>query len=181
MPARPAAPVTAGQRAPQFLALASGAIDEGVDGFEPQGAQAALMAGLEPAGDLLRGPSFGEAITDEVPQPAIPFEDGFTPSAPLRGSGGGEGRIAATGQGVSAQLPRHGGLGPPHRLGDGADRTASRLQRSDVISFFIQQMRIAWHGNIPKVLINQADSKSAGGVALRVRTQECRWSSPFQH
>ncbi len=25
---------------------------------------------------------------------------------------------------------------------------------------------------LPKVLINQADSKSAGGVALRVRTQE---------
>src|SRR4051812_20710299 len=84
------------------------------------------MAGLEPAGDLLRGPSFGEAITDEVPQPAIPFEDGFTPSAPLIGSGGVERRRAATGQGVSAQLPRHGGFGPPHRLGDGADRTASR-------------------------------------------------------
>src|SRR3982751_3936174 len=139
--------VTAGQRAPQVLALASGAIDEGVDGFEPQGAQIALMAGLEPASDRLRCPSFGEAITDEVPQLAIPFEDGFTPSAPLIGSGGVERRIAATGQGVSAQLPRHGGWGPPHRLGDGADRTASRLQRSDVISFFIQQMRIAWHGN----------------------------------
>src|SRR3954451_21968533 len=26
---------------------------------------------------------------------------------------------------------------------------------------------------LPKVLINQADSKSAGGVALRVRTQAC--------
>src|SRR3954467_15115106 len=96
---------------------------------EPQGAPAALMAGLEPAGDLLRCPSFGEAITDEVPQPAIPFEDGVTPSAPLIGSGGVEGRIAATGQGVSAEPPRHGGFGPPHRLGDGADRTASRLQR----------------------------------------------------
>src|SRR3954447_2817709 len=56
----------------------SGVIDEGGDGFEPQGAQAALMAGLEPAGDRLRCPSFGEAITDEVPQPAIPFEDGVT-------------------------------------------------------------------------------------------------------
>src|SRR3954470_7438472 len=71
-----------------------------------------------------------EAITDEVPQPAIPFADGVTPSAPLIGSGGVERRIAAPGQGVSAQLPRHGGFGPPHRLGDGADRTASRLQRS---------------------------------------------------
>src|SRR3982751_3135712 len=87
--------VTAGQIAPQVLALASGAINEGVDGFEPQGAQAALMAGLEPAGDRLRCPSFGEAITDEVPQPAIPFEDGVTPSAPLIGSGGVERRRAA--------------------------------------------------------------------------------------
>jgi hypothetical protein len=54
--------MAAGQIAPQLLALASGAIDESVDGFEPQGAQAALMAGLEPAGDLLGRPSFGEAI-----------------------------------------------------------------------------------------------------------------------
>src|SRR3954452_6788585 len=118
----------------------------------PRARRPRSWAGLEPAGDLLRGPSFGEAITDEVPQPAIPFEDGFTPSAPLIGAGGVERRIAATGQGGSAQLPRHGGFGPPHRLGDGADRTASRLQRSYVISFFIQQMRIAWHGNTPEGL-----------------------------
>src|ERR1041384_7528296 len=114
------------------------------------------MAGLEPAGDLLRCPSFGEAITDEVPQPAIPFEDGFTLSAPLIGSGSVEWRIAATGQGVSAQLPRHGGFGPPYRLGDGADRTASRLQRSDFISFVIQQRQIAGHGNPPKVFNKQS-------------------------
>src|SRR4029434_7778446 len=156
MPARREALVTAGQIAPQFLALASGAIDEGVDRFEPQGAQAALMAGLEPAGDLLRCPSFGEAITDEVPQPAIPFEDGFTLSPPVLDSGGGGRRIAAPGQGVSAQLPRHGGFGPPYRLGDGADRTASRLQRSDFISFVIQQMRIARHGNTPEGLDQQS-------------------------
>src|SRR4051794_9594110 len=88
------------------------------------------MAGLEPAGDLLRCPSFGEAITDEVPQPAIPFEDGFTPSAPLIGSGGVERRIAATGQGVSAQLPRHGGFGPPHRQRGRAAQVISRALRA---------------------------------------------------
>jgi hypothetical protein len=33
-------------------------------------------------------------------------------------------------------------------------------------------MRIRLHGNTPKVLNNLADIKSAGGVALRVRTQE---------
>jgi hypothetical protein len=46
-PARPSALVTAGQIAPEVLALAGGAIDEDVDGLEPQGAQTALVAGLE--------------------------------------------------------------------------------------------------------------------------------------
>ncbi len=50
-PARPSALVTAGQIAPEEFALAGGAIDEGVDGLE-QGAQTALVAGIEPSGNL---------------------------------------------------------------------------------------------------------------------------------
>jgi hypothetical protein len=38
------------------------------------------------------------------------------------------------------------------RLGDGADRTIDSLQRSYLISFFVQQLRIARHGNTPKGL-----------------------------
>src|SRR6202040_1321264 len=87
-PARPSALMTAGQIAPQFLALAGGAIEEGVDGLEPQGGQGALMAGLEPARDLFGRPSFGKAIANEGPQPVILFEDRFTPPAQLIGSGG---------------------------------------------------------------------------------------------
>jgi hypothetical protein len=50
--ARTTAFVAARQIAPEVLALVGDAIDEGVDGLEPQGPQAALVAGLEPSGDL---------------------------------------------------------------------------------------------------------------------------------
>ncbi len=59
--------MTAGQIAPEEFALAGGAIDEGVDGLEPQGAQTALVAALShPA--ILRRPSFRKTIADESPQ-----------------------------------------------------------------------------------------------------------------
>jgi hypothetical protein len=50
--------VAARQIAPEVLALVGDAIDEGIDGLEPQGPQAALVAGLELSGDLFGGPSF---------------------------------------------------------------------------------------------------------------------------
>jgi hypothetical protein len=47
----------------------------------PQGAQTALVTGLEPSGKLFGRPSFRKTITDESPQFLIVFEDGFTPPA----------------------------------------------------------------------------------------------------
>ena len=70
-PARPSALVTAGQIAPEELALAGGAIDKGIDGLEPQGAQAALIAGLEPSGNLFWRPSFRKTIADQSSQRRI--------------------------------------------------------------------------------------------------------------
>ena len=58
--------VAARQIAPKVLALVGGAIDEGVDGLEPQGPQATLVAGLEPSGDLFGGPSFRKTIPDAI-------------------------------------------------------------------------------------------------------------------
>jgi len=87
-PARSSALVTAGQIAPEVLALVGGAIDEGVDGLELQGAQTALVAGLEPSGNLFGRPSFRKTIADESPQFLIFLEYGFTPPAQLIGSGG---------------------------------------------------------------------------------------------
>src|SRR3979490_3276797 len=85
--------VAARQIAPKVLALVGGAIDEGVDGLEPQGPQATLVAGLEPSGDLFGGPSFCKTIADESPQRRIFLEYGFTPPAQLIGSGGVKRRI----------------------------------------------------------------------------------------
>ena len=92
-PARPSALVTAGQIAPEVLALTGGAIDEDVDGLEPQGAETALVAGLEPSGNLFGRPSFRKTIADESPQFLIFLEDGFTLPAQLIGSGGVKRRI----------------------------------------------------------------------------------------
>ena len=64
--------VAARQIAPKVLALVGGAIDEGVDGLEPQGPQATLVAGLEPSGDLFGGPSFRKTIADERRCGAVP-------------------------------------------------------------------------------------------------------------
>jgi len=66
------------------------ATDEGVDGLEPQGPQAALVADIEPS---VRGPSFRKTIADENPQRRIFLEYGFTPPAQLIGSGGVKRRI----------------------------------------------------------------------------------------
>lgn len=96
--------VAARQTAPKVLALVGGAIDEGVDGLEPQGPQATLVAGLEPSGDRFGGPSFGKTSADERPQRRIFREYGFPPPAQLIGSGGGKRRIPPAGQGVAAQF-----------------------------------------------------------------------------
>ena len=141
--------VGARQIAPKVLALVGGAIDEGVDGLEPQGPQATLVAGLEPSGDLFGGPSFRKTIADESPQRRIFLEYGFTPPAQLIGSGGVKRRITPAGQGVASQFPRYGGFRSLKRPGDGADRAAGRPHDGDLISFLVQQMCIGWHRNTP--------------------------------
>jgi len=136
----PSAIVTAGQIAPEVLALVGGAIDEGVDGLEPQSAQTALVAGLEPSGNLFGRPYFRNTITDESPQFLIFFEYGFTPPAQLIGSGGVKRRITLAWQGVASQFPRHGGFRSLKHPGDGADRAACRPHDRDLVSFLVQQM-----------------------------------------
>jgi hypothetical protein len=49
--------------------------------------ETALVAGLEPSGNLFGRPSFRKTIADESPQFLIFLEDGFTPPAQLIGSG----------------------------------------------------------------------------------------------
>jgi hypothetical protein len=54
------------QIAPEFLTFAGRAIDEIIDSLEAKGAQTALIAGFEPASDLLGRPAFCKSITDKI-------------------------------------------------------------------------------------------------------------------
>jgi hypothetical protein len=100
----------------------------------------ALIAGLEPSGNLFGRPSFRKTIANKTSQPVIFVEDGFTPPAQLIGSGGVKRRIAPARQGVAPQFPRHGGFGSLKCHGDGADRAAGRPHDGDLISFLVQKM-----------------------------------------
>ena len=62
--------MTAGQIAPEVLDLASSTMDEGVDGLEPQGPQAALMCLA--SGNLFGRPSFLWTIANKALSPPTP-------------------------------------------------------------------------------------------------------------
>src|ERR671933_48390 len=64
------------QQLPELLALLPGPVDEGVDRLERHRTEPALLAALEPAGDLLGGPAFRQALPDEAAEPRVALEDG---------------------------------------------------------------------------------------------------------
>jgi hypothetical protein len=74
----PAAPpgTPARQQPPELLGFLPGAVNEGVDGLERDGAEPALLAALEPAGDLLRRPPLQQALAHEAAEPRVALEDG---------------------------------------------------------------------------------------------------------
>src|SRR4051794_5877316 len=94
--AAPGAP--ARQQLPELLGLLPGPVDEGVDGLGRDGAQPALLAPLQPAGDLLGRPPFQEAFTHEPAGLGVAFEDG-RPLPPRQVAA-----LGMDGQGVAAQL-----------------------------------------------------------------------------
>src|SRR5919204_634556 len=74
---RPFAFSTAPQQPPELLGFLPGPVTEGVDGLAGHGAQPALLAPLEPAGDLLRRPAFQQALADEAAEALVALEDGL--------------------------------------------------------------------------------------------------------
>src|SRR4051794_7825451 len=66
-PAAPGPP--ARQQLPQLLGLLPRAVDEGVDRLGRHPTEPALLAALEPAGDLLRRPAFQQALAHEPAEP----------------------------------------------------------------------------------------------------------------
>src|SRR4051812_37381124 len=62
------------QEFPQLLGLLSQAVDEGVDGFEGDGTEPALLALPQLASDLLRRPALQQALAHEPAEPLVALE-----------------------------------------------------------------------------------------------------------
>src|SRR5215213_3582560 len=95
-PAAPGAP--ARQQPPELLGLLPRAVEEGVDRLGRDGAQPALLAALEPAGDLLRRPALEQALAHEAAQLGVTFEDGLSLPALAVAALGVDRQVAALGQ-----------------------------------------------------------------------------------
>src|SRR5919206_522173 len=85
-PAAPGPP--ARQQLPELLALLPGAVDEGVDRLDRHSTEPALLAALEPAGDLLRRPPFQQPVTHEAAELGVALENGLA-RPPLAGAAPG--------------------------------------------------------------------------------------------
>jgi hypothetical protein len=64
------------QQLPELLGLLRGAVDEAVDRLEADRAEPALLAPLQPAGDLLRRPPLQQALADEAAELGVTLENG---------------------------------------------------------------------------------------------------------
>ena len=120
-PARSPVPppgAAAGQEPPQPLGLLRGAMDEGVDGLRAQGTQLALLAALQPAGDLLRRPGLEQPLMDEAAPALVAIEDRRPlPPAAVRALGIDR-LMAALGQGIAPELAAEGRGDPTEPPGD---------------------------------------------------------------
>src|SRR5918993_5718656 len=84
-------------------------MDEGVDRLGGDGAQSALLAPLQPAGDRLRRPALEQALAHEASEPLVALQDGRPLAALAVAAFSVDRQVAAPGQGVAA--------GPPPRPG----------------------------------------------------------------
>jgi hypothetical protein len=95
------------QQFPELLGLLPGAVDEGVDGLERDGAEPALLAPLEPTRDLLGRPAFEQALADKSAEPLVTLQDGRPLPAFEVAALGLDRLVAALRQGVAPQLAAH--------------------------------------------------------------------------
>jgi len=137
-PAGSSAFVTMGEIAPELLALLGCPIDEGIDGLAANAPQTKLVAGSEPAGDLLRRPSFRQTVADEGPQGRVFFQNGLSRSAQQVGAGGVKRRVAPAWQSVAPQLTGHGRFCPAEGSGNRANRLPRGMQNGDLVSFSVR-------------------------------------------
>src|SRR3954451_15997555 len=146
-PAAPGPP--ARQQLPELLALLPRAVDEGVDRLGRHSTEPALLAPLEPAGDLLRRPAFQQALAHEPAEPLVALQDRGPLPALAVAALGVHRQVAAPRQRVAPQLAADRRGRPAERPGDRPQAEPLGLQRGQPLPFLQLQMRSARHRPIP--------------------------------
>jgi hypothetical protein len=137
------------QELPELLALLPGAMDEGVDRLERNGAQPTLLAALEPAGDLLGRPTLQKTLADEAAELGVTLHDRRPLAALEVASLGVDRQVAALGQRVAPQLTADGRGRPAELSRDRPQAQPLGLQHGQPLSFLQTKMRPARHRPIP--------------------------------
>ena len=167
-PASPGAP--ARQQLPELLALLPGAVDEGVDRLGGDGAQPALLAPLQPAGDLLRRPALQQALAHEPAELGVTLQDGRPLPALAVAALGVHRQVAAPGQRVAAQLAADGRGRPAELPRDRPQAQPLGLERGQPLPFLQLQMRPARHRPIPDCRSRPGRYHNAPGCCASRRT-----------
>src|SRR3954470_2387586 len=137
------------QQLAELLALLPRAVDEGVDRLDRHPTEPALLAALEPAGDLLRRPAFQQALADEAAELGVTLEDGLTLPAFQVAALGVHRQVAAPGQRVASQLAADRRGRPAERPRDRPQAQPLALERRQPLPLPQLQMRPARHRPIP--------------------------------
>src|SRR5688500_6777276 len=124
-------------------------MDEGVDRLGGDGAPAALLAALQPAGDRLRRPALEQALAHEASEPLVALQDGRPLAALAVAAFSVDRQVAAPGQGVAPQLAADGRGRPAELPRNLPQAQALDLRRGQPLPLFQPQMRPARHRAIP--------------------------------
>ena len=167
-PAPPGPP--ARQQLPELLALLPGAVDEGVDRLERDRTEPALLAALEPAGDLLGRPAFQQALAHEPAELLVALEDGRALPPLAVAALGVHRQVAALGQRVAPQLAADRRGRPAERPRDRPQAQPLGLERGQPLPFLQLQMRPARHRPIPNCRSRPGPYHKAPGCCASRRT-----------
>src|SRR5690349_642520 len=147
-----------------------GAVEEGVDRLDRHSTEPALLAPLQPAGDLLRRPSFQQALAHEAAEPFVALQD-RGPLPPLAVAALGVHRqVAALGQRVAPQLAADRRGRPTERPRDSPQAQPLGPQGRQPFPFRQLQMRPVRHGAIPDCRSRPGRYHTAPGCCTSRRT-----------
>ena len=161
---------TTRQQPPELLPLLPGPMKEGVNGLGRDRAQLALLAPLEPAGNLLWRPALQQALTYEPPKLGILLQDGRPLSTFQVAAFRVDRQVAAFGQRVAAQLAadRRGCPAEPGR--DRPQAEPLGLQRGQPLPLLQRQMCPVRHRPIPDCRSRPGRYHNAPGCCTSCRT-----------